>query len=648
MSTANQLRHNAKGLETRTCYEFGPFVLDTLQHALLKQGSPVPLTPKTYDTLLLLVQNNGRMLSKEELMRALWPDSFVEESNLTQQVSMIRKALGESASEPRYIVTVPGCGYRFVAPVEGTPSSSATVPQTPSPAPLAAQPRRSSLVPALLFIGAIAVPTILAIAAVFWYTRRSQRILSAEPRISSIAVLPLENLSNDPDQEYFVEGMTDEIITDLAKLPGIRVISRTSTAQYKGTRKTMPQIARELNVDAVVEGTVLRSGNRVRIRTQLIYAPADRHLWAQAYERDLRDVLALQAGLAEDIAAQIQLKLTSQQHANLSTPRPPNPAAHELYLKGRYFWNKRDPAGFTKAAEYFQNAITVDPDYAAAYAGLADTYALSRSVGLLPTAEALPKAKAAAEKALQLDANLAEAHASLGQIAPFLGWDWSGAKYHYERAIELNPNYATAHHWYAEGYLLPVGELNQALSEMRTAQQLDPLSAAITCDLGKELYFARRYDEALVQFGRALELDPNFNGAHNWISDTLLEQKKYPEAAVELEKTRPFREERVYLRQTAYLDARAGRRSEARAALAKSLRLSQGKPLSNGGLALVYAALGDKNQAFSWLEKSYAENSAFLTSLKYWTVFDSLRSDQRYADLLRKIRLPQESQSASR
>jgi TolB-like protein/Tfp pilus assembly protein PilF len=463
---------------------------------------------------------------------------------------------------------------------------------------------------------------------------------SAALRISSIAVLPLENLSNDPEQQYFVEGMTDEITTDVAKLPGIRVISRTSAMQYKDTHKTMPQIARELNVDAVVEGTVLRVGDRVRIRTQLIYAPADRHVWAQAYERDLKDVLTLQANLAQDIAREIQLKLTSQQQSSLSA-RSVDPEAHEFYLKGRYFWNKRDQAGFTKAVDYFQQAIAKDPTYAAAYAGLADSYALSGGFNLIPVEQAMPRAQAAAEKALQLDGNLAEAHASLGLIAPFNNWNWTGAEHHYQRAIELDPNYATAHHWYAEGYLMPVGRTDEAIAEMRKAQALDPLSAVIATDLGKELYFVRRYDDALVELRRALELDPNFTSAHNWISDTLLEKKMYNDAMAELEKTKPFREERVYIRQTAYLYARIGRQAEARAALAKALQLSKGKQVSVGAVALIHAALGDKDESFQWLEKACTERSSFMTSLKYWSVFDPLRGDARFADLLRRVGLPQ-------
>jgi TolB-like protein/DNA-binding winged helix-turn-helix (wHTH) protein len=625
---------------------FGDFEANIETGELRKQGSRIRVSAQPFEVLTMLVERPGELVTREQLRERLWPEEvFVDfDHGLNAAVNKLREALCDSTESPRYIETLPKRGYRFLQPVKwgerpaeasvnGETKQAVEPPQVLAPVAGAINWRR------IAAAGAVA----LLLAAGFFMLRRGARpdaTSTAVPLISSIAVLPLENLSNDPEQQYFVEGMTDEITTDLAKLPGLRVISRTSAMQYKGTHKTMPQIARELNVDAVVEGTVLRDGNRVRIRTQLVYAPADRHVWAQAYERDLKDVLTLQANLAQDIASEIQLKLTSQQRANLSA-RSVDPEAHELYLKGRYFWNKRDQAGFTKAIDYFQQAIAKDPTYAAAYAGLADSYALSGGLYLLPEEQAMPRAQAAAEKALELDSNLAEAHASLGLIAPFSNWNWADAKRHYERAIELNPNYATAHHWYAEGYLMPVGRSDEAIAEMRKAQELDPLSAVIATDLGKELYFVHKYDEALVELHRALELDPNFVSAHNWISDTLLEKGMYNDAKAELEKTKSLKEERIYIRQTAYLYARMGRRAEGRAALAKSLQLSQGKQVSSGAVALTYAALGDKEESFQSLEKAYTERSSFMTSLKYWSVFDPLRSDPRYTDLLRRVGLPQ-------
>ena len=624
---------------------FADFEVDLRAGQLRRNGARIRLQEQPFRLLAMLLESAGEVVTREELRGHLWPaDTFVDfDHRLAAAVSKLRDALADSAENPRFVETIGRRGYRFMVPIESVAPSAGdretrrgTVLSSPGPE------ERKNL---LQWPGAALAAVGLALLLVFgFYALRHWRqpnvAASAVPHISSIAVLPLENLSNDPEQEYFAEGMTDEIITDLAKLPGIRVISRTSAIQYKGTHKSLPQIARELNVDGVVEGTVLRAGDRVRIRTQLIYAPADRHIWAQAYERDLKDILTLQANLAQDIASEIQLKLTLQQQANLAAGRPVDPEAHELYLKGRFFWNKRDQPGFAKAADYFQQAIIKDPNYAAAYAGLADAYALSGGFNLVPVAEAMPRAKAAAERALELDPNLAEAHASLGLIAPFLNWNWADAQKHYERAIALNPNYATAHHWYAEGYLMPMGRTDEAIIEIRKAQELDPLSAVIATDMGKELYFARRYDEAIVELRRALEVDPSFVSAHNWISDTLLEKGNYSEAMAELEKTKPFREGRVYMRQTAYLHARMGRRVQAQAELAKSLQLSLDKPVSSGAVALTYAALGDKDKAFLWLEKAYAENSSFMTSLKFWSVFDPLRSDPRFADLLNRVGLP--------
>lgn len=626
-------------------YEFGCFRVIPRERLLLRNGTPVSITPKAFDTLLVLIQNSGHLLLKDELLKAVWPASFVEEVNLSQNISALRRVLGDTAQESRYIVTVPGKGYRFIGEVKAVHPAAeeqgSLVVEEHSQSQIVIEQNRS-----LRFVGVIAGILVLGVLGIFGAYRfgRSDQaravVAPAKPQITSVAVLPLENLSNDPEQEYWAEGMTDEIITDLAQLPGLRVISRTSTQQYKGSHKSLPQIARELNVDGVIEGTVLRANNRVRIRAQLIYAPTDQHLWAQAYERDVKDVLSLQATLARDIAGEIRLSLTSQEQAHLAAPRTVDPEAHEFYLKGRYFWNKRDQDGIKRAVEYFQQAIAKDPGYAKAYAGLADAYTFGGD-HLSPEDALLAKAKAAANKALELDNHLAEAEASLGLIALLADWDWDGARKHFERAFTLDPNYATAHHWYAEGFLMPMGQVDSAVAEMGKAQELDPLSAVIATDLGKELYFAHRYDEAIVEFRRALELDPNFISAHNWLSDTFLEKGMYPEAMAELEKTRSFKEERVYLRQRAYLYARMGRRSEAEGALARSLQLSRGKQVSSGAVALVYAMLGKKDNSFLWLQNAYTEKSSFMMTLKLWPAFDSMRSDPRFGDLLRKVGLPE-------
>jgi len=624
---------------------FAEFEADLRAGELFRSGHKIKLQERPFQVLAALLEHPGEVVTRDELRQRIWPaDTFVDYGHgLAVAINKLREALRDSPEQPRFVETVGRRGYRFVAEVEPgeVEPTSVEAAELPVSSPVAPLPDATVVSPELSVavppknktaqIAAILGASVLIISLIMFarfLARRAHNATSA-PRISSVVVLPLENLSNDPGQEYFVEGMTDEITTDVAKLSGLRVISRTSAMRYKYSHKSLPEIARELKVDGVVEGTVERLGDRVRIRTQLIYAPADQHIWAEAYERDVKDVLALEADVANDIARHIELTLTSQQ-AHTGNPRAVNPEAHELYLKGRYYWNKRDPQDLSLSVQYFQQAIAKDPGYALAYAGLADAY------GLLGE---MPQAKAAAEKALELDSELAEAHASLGLVSPFLDWNWKDSKAHFEKAIALNPNYATAHHWYGEVYLMPMGRVDDALAEMRKAQALDPLSAVITTDLGKDLYFARRYDEAIPELQHALELDPGFTSAHNWLSDTYLEKGMVPEAIAELEKTKPFRDERTYLRQTAYLFARTGRRAEAEQALAKYLQPSQGRSVSSGAVALVCAAIGDDDKAFYWLEKAYEQKSSFMTTLRYWSAFDHLRADPRFEDLITRVGL---------
>lgn len=504
------------------------------------------------------------------------------------------------------------------------------------------RPGNRPRIPRFLLYVILAVLAVLA-SAVGWWSLRHKGVspeTTAFTPIHSLAVLPLENLTGDPSQEYFIEGMADELITNLAQFSNLRVISRTSTMQYAGTRKSVAQIARELNVDGIVEGSVSRSGDRVRIRVQLIYAPRDQHLWAAAYERDLNDVLQLQAAAARDIANELKLELTGPQQARLSGTRVVSPEAHELYLKGRYFWNKRDEAGLNKAVDYFQQAIAKDPNYAEAYAGLADSYVLLFSYAPAPPPLALQNAKAAAERAVYLDDSLSEAHTSLAILAPYFDWNWAESKKHYERALELNPNYATAHHWYGDAYLEEMGEIDRALTEIAKAQQLDPLSPIIATDLGKGLIFARRYDDAIAQLKKAQELDPNFGLAHYWLFYAYTEKGMYSDAFKELDKIKPLLGPNRHLAEAAFLEARSGNKEQARKMLAQVLQISQREYVNPAAIAYACTALGDKDQAFAWLEKGYAEKIPFVGSLKIVPALDPLRSDPRFADLVRRVGLP--------
>jgi len=461
------------------------------------------------------------------------------------------------------------------------------------------------------------------------------------PRIDSLAVLPLANLSGDPQQEYFADAMTEELIATLGQIEALRVTSRTSVMRFKDVRPVggLPEIARQLKVDAVVEGSVLHSGDRVRITAQLIDARTDRHVWARSYERDLRDVLGLQTDVAQAIANEIKIKLTPQEQARLARSHPISPEAHEAYLKGRYHWNLRTEQGLKKGIEYFQQAIDKDPDYAPAYAGLADSYVGLAEWGLMASREAYPRAKAAASRALGIDETLAEAHASLGAARNDYDWDWVGAEKEFKRAIELNPGYATAHQWYAE-YLSEKGRHDEAVAELRRAQELDPLSPIIGAVGGYIFLFAGRYDEAEAQCRRALELNAGFYPAHFNLGRVYLQEKLYAQAISEYEKAIAPEEGNPELATELVRGyAAAGKRTEALKTLSQLKELSKRRYISPYRIAQAYAALGDFDQAFALLEKAYEERTGDLIQLKVEPENDPLRSDPRFQDLLRRMNL---------
>ena len=461
--------------------------------------------------------------------------------------------------------------------------------------------------------------------------------------IRSLAVLPLTNLSGDPSQEYFADGMTEELITELAKIRPLQVISRTSMMQYKGTKKSVPQIAKELNVDAVIEGSVQRSGDRVRVTAQLIQAATDRHLWAESYDRDLRDVLTLEGEAAQAIAREIRINLTPAEQTRLASARPVNPEAHEAYLQGRQLWNKRGAENLKRATELFQRAIEKDPGYALAYSGLADTYGILGNNGYLSPQEAYPLAKAAAQKALEIDPQSAEAHASLGFVLFGYDWDWAGAEQEYRRAIDLNPNYGAAHHSYA---LLfgSRGRLDQAIHEEDIARQLDPLAPRPYTSLAWDLYFERRYDEAIRELTRALSLEPNHYWSHALLGLNYSQKGMHEQAIAEIRRARELgniESQNLVWLGIAY--ANWGKRSEALECLTRLNQLSKHDYVVPTLPALLYSRLGDKQQAFAWLEKAYQERDPWLLVIftqKGEPGFDPLRSDPRYADLLRRIGLP--------
>ena len=635
-------------MQPRRAVRFGVFEVDFAAGELRKHGIRIKLRgEQPFQVLSILLEHPGEVITREELCKKLWPaDTFVDfEHSLATAIGKIREALGDSADNPRYIETLPRRGYRFIAnvtvlsadPLNKVQPATRDIPraedhgqvelaskaEVPKPQPWARAWKISAfaLVPALVILMA-------------WIVHSASRPSS---NIRSLAVLPLESLSGDASQDYFADGMTDELITDLGKISALRVISRTSVMPYKRVRKSLPQIARELSVDAVVEGTVLRSGEQVRITAQLIQASADKHLWAESYEGDLRDTLALQKKVARAIAEQIRINLTPQEQAVLKNVKVVNPEAYEAYLKGRYFWNKRTADGLKKAIDYFNQAIEKDPNYAQAYTGLADSYALlgDWEYGILAPKEAFPRAKAAATKALELDNTLGEAHTSLAFSLDLFDWDWAAAEREFRRAIELNPGYATAHHWYA-WHLSEMGRNREAIAEMRKAQNLDPLSLIISADVAEILLVAHSYDQAIEQSRKTIDMDPNFAVAHYELGQALVQKHMYKEAIAELQKAIELSGgSTTCTSNLAFAYAASGRRKEA----VKILSDLKNRSKQNASeIALMYVGLDEKDQAMTWLEKAYEER--FNPSILLRPAFDPLRSDPRFQNLVRRIGLP--------
>jgi TolB-like protein/DNA-binding winged helix-turn-helix (wHTH) protein/tetratricopeptide (TPR) repeat protein len=621
---------------------FADFDFDMRTGELRRNRTSLKLQPQPAKVLALLVSRPGEIVTRQDLAQQVWgSETFVDfEQGLNFAIRQIRSALEDDAEHPQFLETLPKRGYRFTASVSG-----AALPQIEIPAPSLAPlpPRRRLLLRyGLAFMTIAAAALTLALALDWGHLRQrlSNRATSG-PRIESLAVLPLHNLSHDPEQEYFSDGMTDELITDLAKFGGLRVTSHTSVERYKDTRQPLPEIARELGVDAVVEGTVTRSGDRVRITAQLIDGRSDRHLWAESYERDLRDVLVLQNEVSGDIAKEIQIKVTNPEKSPLASARPVSPEAHEAYLKGRYFWNKRSEEGVRKGIDYFEQATRIDPNYAVAYAGLAESYIVLNGHRFLPPTQAFPKVHAAALKALELDESLAEAHTSFGSYRWEYEWDKSGAEKEFRRAIELNPSYATAHAWYAEE-LAALGRRDQALAEIKRAREVDPLSLPISVVAGWILYVERDNDQAIDQFQRTLEMDSNFAIAHLYLGRAYIQKGNLEQAIVEAQTaTRLSRSHPFYMAWLGYAYARAGNRNEALRILHQLKVISGKKYVASHDVAAIYVGLGEKSKAIAWLNKGYDEHSYTVLQLGVEPEFDSLRSDPRFQDLVQRVGLSQ-------
>ncbi|HEY1272169.1 MAG TPA: winged helix-turn-helix domain-containing protein [Terriglobales bacterium] len=563
---------------------FAEFELDSRAGELRKQGTRVKLQDQPFQILQILLQCPGQVVTREELRQKIWPsDTFVDfDHGLYNAIKRLREALGDEAEKPQYVETLPRRGYRFLVKPEAA-------------------------------------------------------ALAAPRHIQSLAVLPLENLSHDSEQEYFAEGLTEALITTLAKIGELRVISRTSAMLYKGIRKPLREIARELEVDAIVEGTVLRSGERIRISAQLIDARSDSHLWAESYERDMRDILSLQAEVAQAIAREIRIKLTPVDEARLAKSHPVDPEAYEAYLKGRYCWNRR-PAELGKAIQYFEHATARDPGYAAALTGLADCLNSLTVYSLAPASEGSVKAKHLAQRALEIGDSLAEAHTALA-LATIYEYDFSTAEREFERAIELNPRYAYAHAVFSN-LLAWTGRYEEAYTEVHRALRLDPLSSITNSMVGWVYLYGRRYDQAIEQLQKTLELDPRSGISWAFLGWAQSCKSQHESAITSLRKSSEIYPGSGPIAWLGQAYATAGYRGEALKILEQLQELSKQQYVSPYGAGRIYAALGQTEEAFLWLETAYEQRAHWMVWLKFDPVFDDLRSDPRFQDLMHRMNFP--------
>lgn len=623
-------------------YEFEGFELDLKRYELRRNGRVLKLEKIPMELLILLVSRDGELVSREEIVDKLWgKDVFVEaEHSVNTAVRKVRQTLGDDPENPRFVKTVIGKGYRFNATI----SSPHNIQELPSKE-LQSETARPALLERgfnprilwLLFAGAALL--LLGIVLGGNVAKLRDRLLGKSPstQIGSLAVIPLENLSGDKTQEFFADGMTDELITDLAQNSNLRVISRTSVMRYKGTRKPLPEMAKELGVDAIIEGTMEKSGNRIRVRAQLIRASDDRHLWAESFERDLADVLGLESEVASSIARQVQMKLLSE---HPPANRKINPAAYEAYLKGRYAWNRKGEAALQEGIQYFQQAIALDPTYAEAYSGVADSYTTLGYLSYLPPREAFPQARAAAEKALSLDGSLAEPHASLAYIHFYFDWNWTAAEAEFKKAIALNPNYATAHAYYCY-FLMAMQRPEEARVEIERALQLDPLSLSINTDVGFQMVYSRRYDAAIQQLKKTLQMNPRFPLAHFWLGRSYQAKGMFEESMAEYQATDSALPNWVVtLAGIGNLQGLQKKDADARLTLAKLGAMAKNKYVTPYGVALVYAGMGNKGEAFRWLNKAFDDRANWLVWLRFDPRWDSLRDDPRYSEMIGRMGYP--------
>jgi len=569
---------------SRRTARFGDFEADCLSGQLRHHGTRVRLPDQSFRMLLLLLERAGEVVTREELRRELWAeDTFVDfEAGMNSAVKRLRDALGDSADTPRFVETLPRRGYRFIAPVE---------------------------------------------------------LPHLDTRIKSIAVLPLDNLIGDRAQDFFVDGMTDALITRLAQIGALRVTSRTSVMRYRETDKPLPQVARELNVDAVIEGAVTRSGGRVRITAQLVDARTDQHLWAREYERELTDILLLQAEVAQAIADEIQIKVTPQEQARLATARLVKPKAYEAYLRGRFHWDKRTEEGMRKGLALFEQALAEDPSFALSQTGVAECYNMLGYWGVAPPQEVSANAKAAAMKALEIDPSLAEAHAAQGWTKFAYDWDWTAGEREFRYAIDLKSGYTTAHQWYSH-LLIYQGRVAEALTQVERTLELEPVSLVMNSNSALIYMLAHDCDETIERARKTLELDPHFSPPYIWLGWALQKKSMHDEAIDALRRAVPLSGHGPrYLSALGHAYAASDQSSEAIKILVQLEAMATERYVSAYDFAVIYAGLGDVEKTFAALGRAYDERATWLPMIKADPRFESLQSESRFLNLLSKLGL---------
>jgi TolB-like protein/DNA-binding winged helix-turn-helix (wHTH) protein/Flp pilus assembly protein TadD len=617
---------------------FGIFEVDLASGELRKQGVRIKLQEQPFQVLVALIERPREVLTREELQKRLWPADVVVDFDrgLNKAINRVREALGDDADNPRFIETLPQRGYRFLAQVETAPAEPPASPPVSSPPVPETRPSPAAVPDPIKQRGWLAIAcglvTVLLLGVGYHF------LATPSARIESIAVLPLENLSGNPAQEYFSDGMTDELIGEIARIGSLRVISRTSSMRYKGgARKLLPEIARELKVDAILEGTVVLTGQRVRITAQLIRARDDRHLLSEQYEGDLTDIIALQGEVARAVARQIQIKLTPLEQTGLTRTRPVNPAAYEAFLKGNFFLYQGIP-GIDRSMEFFKQSIQLDPSSAEAYSGLAEALCYAGIFGLRPSAETYPEARAAAQKALELDESNAGAHNALADVKQGYDWNLAGAETEFKRAIQLNPSHVLTRLWYAE-CLTRMGRYDEAIAESGRAIALDPVSSGSYGNRAMIFFRARRYDEAIQAGQQALDLNPSFVNALWWQGLSYAGKRDFPKSIALLTKAAGMNKGPLFRGLLGHVYGRAGDRAKAGGILDELAAMSKQRFVSPMDFAVVYAGLGDADSTFHWLEKAYQARATRIQELRCM-YFDSVRSDPRYAGLMRRVGLP--------